>query len=236
MSVEDSMGQGSGGPTGSPMGDQHGGRRCPLRRWAMALAGALLAGLGPTAGALEVHVEAVLAPFNRPIEVHAWADFRMVGSDSEIHRLFPVTSEDRVLSRFTVVRGVAGAPGRKGLEGRLEEILFPATVYVGRACPPQDHAELYEVVSGRGGRARHPIPAADASRRGRWRGFSPEGFDTLTARYFCFPAGHPMGEEDLPPAAGEEPPGEELPSEQLPSSTPPAGKTPAPEPPPAGGS
>lgn len=201
------------------------------------MAWTFLVGLGPTAGALELHVEAVLAPFNRPIEVAAWADFRMVGSDPELHRLFPVTSEDRLLSRFTVVRGVAGAPGRKGLEGRLEEILFPATVYVGRACPPQDHAELYEVVPGRGGSARHPIPAADAFRRGRWRGFSPEGFDTLTARYFCFPAGHQMGEEDLPPAAGEEPPaGESSAEASSPADLPSAEKPSAPEPPPAGGS
>jgi hypothetical protein len=187
----------------------------------MAWAGALLAGLAPTAGALELHVETVLAPFNRPIEVHAWADFRIAGSDPEIHRLFPVTSEDRLLSRFTVVRGVAGARGRRGIEGRLEELLFPATVYVGRACPPQDHAELYEVVPGRGGKARRPVPVAEATLRGRWRGFSPEGFDTLTARYFCFPAGHQMGEGELPPEPTQEPPPPEPPVQGSPPAEPP---------------
>lgn len=167
------------------------------------------------AGAIEVEVEAVLAPFNRPIEAAAWADFRLTGIDPAMHRLFPLESRDRLLTRFTLVTGP------RSLEGRLEEVLFPATVYVGRACPPQDHAELVEVVPGRRGASRPARPAEEASRRGRWRGFSAEGADTLTARYFCFAAAHRMEDGDFPPDPREEPPpAEPEAAEQAPGTEP----------------
>lgn len=177
--------------------DDHHPRR---NRRAAVLAAGLWLFTGAACAALEVEVEAEIAPYGRSLAIGAWADFRLVGGEPEAHQLFPVAADDRVVSRFTVV------VGSHPLEGELEEVLFPATVFVGRSCPPQQYAELVEVRPRREGRPRAPRPVAEASRRGGWRGFSPAGADALRARYLCFPAAHEMASDELPPDPRTPPP------------------------------
>jgi hypothetical protein len=194
--------------------------RSPRIRWVAALAAGLWLLGGAAAGALEVEVEAEIAPYGRSLAITAWADFLLVGGESEAHHLFPVAADDRVVGRFTVIAG------SHPLEGRLEEVLFPATAFVGRSCPPQQYAELVEVRPRREGRDRAPRPVAEASHRGGWRGFSPAGADALQARYLCFPAVHEMVADELPPDPRTPPP-----SAASAPAAPPAGEEPEAAPP-----
>lgn len=176
----------------------------PLARRLAASTGVLASvvlGLpAPASAAGEVRVVLELAPGGRVLHTEAWARFLLAGVEPPLFQQVPVTSEDRIISELTLV------DGRRPVSADLEEVLFPATVYVGRSCPPQEHAELVEVRPSRDGRARKSLAAAEAPRRGGWMGFEPGSADTLTARYFCFPAGYEMVAEDLPPVPGEAPP------------------------------
>lgn len=153
----------------------------------------------PAAAQVEVRIDSILLPYGKALALEAWAEFRLDGRLDGLARSFPIESGDLLIKRFSVTGG------ERPVAGELERVWFPATVYVGRSCPPQDLAELDEVEPRRGGVRRRRQPATKAERRGAWIGFSAAGADRLIARYQCFPHGHEIGPEDAPPDSATPP-------------------------------